>query len=80
MSTVLSNKSQTSGHNGVSPIGLRPLFQAEVCDLFADTVLKPRPLLLHEKKYSWAITELEFTKTIGEFLFKPIFINKTDLI
>ena len=46
MSTVSLNKSQTSGHNGLSPVGLRPLFRPEVCDLFADTVLKPRPLLL----------------------------------
>ena len=44
---VAANKSQTSSHNGLSPIGLRPLFRPEFCDLFANTVLKPRPLLLH---------------------------------
>ena len=44
---VLVNKSQSSGHNGLSPTGLRPLFRSEVCDLFANTILKPCPLLLH---------------------------------
>ena len=38
------NKSQTSGHNGLSP----PLFLPEVCNLFADAILKPHPLLLHQ--------------------------------
>ena len=44
------NKSQTSGHNRLSPIGPCPLFHPEVCDLFAYTILKPRPLLLHYKR------------------------------
>ena len=48
MSTVSANKSQTSGHNGLSPSVLRPLFRPQVCDLFADTILKLRPLLLQQ--------------------------------
>ena len=44
LSVVLANKSQTSGHNGLSPIELCPLFRLEVCDLFTDTILKLSPL------------------------------------
>ena len=46
MSTVSACKSQTSNHNG---LGLCPLWP-DACDLFADTVLKPRPLLLQQRK------------------------------
>ena len=47
LSAISANKSQTSGHNGLSPTGLHPLFHPEVCDLFANTLLKPSPLLLY---------------------------------
>ena len=43
----------------LGPIGLRPLFRPEVCDLFADTVLKPHPLLLQSpcnNKFSTGVT------------------------
>ena len=49
MSTVSANKTQTYGHNGLNPIGLHPLFHPEVCDLFAETVLKSHPLLLNQR-------------------------------
>ena len=42
-----SHISQTSGHNGLPRIGLRPFFHPKVCDLFTNTVLKSSPLLLH---------------------------------
>ena len=46
LSTVSAIKSQTSGrNNGRRPTGLSPLWP-DVCDLFANTVLKPSPLLL----------------------------------
>ena len=32
-------------------VGLRPLFHPEVCDLFANTVLEPRPLLLQQSTF-----------------------------
>ena len=66
MSTVSLNKSQTSGHNGLSHIRLRPLFRPEVCDLFTDTVLKPCPILLQPVvvfEYDWATVEPACTIT-----------------
>ena len=46
LSIISANKSQTfRQNNGQSLIGLSPLWP-DVCDLIADTILKPSPLLL----------------------------------
>ena len=60
MSIASGNKSQTSDHNGRNHIRLHPLFHPEVYDLFADTILKPHPLMLqqnNQKEHSFLYCE-----------------------